>query len=909
MYTPENPDIFKLFLEQTHLAVAMVDRQMRYLLASRHWLSKCAGQEESIVGQSFYDVFPEFVVKNKNLDDTGVKDREKWQKIQSSCLAGTIERWREEYPEAELVVQWQAHLWNANDGEIGGLILWAEEITDRSLTNINVNATTLVEQECNNEKELRKQNQVLVELAKSKTQNGSDLKASLQEITEATAHTLEVDRVSIWLFSDCKFADLYLGLENQKSLSNISANLGKNHPEATNQKNLLCIELYESKINRHSSGLQISADNCNNYLQALAEERLIAVNNLKEEVKIQDFAVSYLTPQKIKAVVTVPIRIDGEMIGFLCCENSANIRQWLLGEKNFAAAIGDYTALALENADRAKAKAQLEDTLDQLQAVLDAVPGCISWFSSDLVYLGVNGYLAQTFKTSPDNFIGKKIGFLSGSPKFNDLVPQFFDNPAIEDRHQIEVQLAGTTKHFLVVAHKYLQGKAAVFVGFDITDRVSAEAALKQINEELEIRVEERTHDLKNAIENLEDEIAHRERVEEVLQFTQFAVNQAADAIFWVTPDGQFFYVNDAACLSLGYSTSELVSLTIHDINPDFPPEVWPEYWEEIKEFGSVRLESRHCAKDGKTFPVEITVSYLRFKNKEYNCIFARDITDRKQAEAELYEAKAAAEAANKAKSAFLANISYEMRTPLNAIIGYSELLQDEAKEQGIKDENFLADLLSINTSGQDLLYVLNDILDLSIIELNQMELFSQRFDVVELIEEIKGKIQPVITFNNNNIIVQYVGNLGIMYGDRLKIEQILMNLLTYSSKFMRSGTITINISRQNQPDFRVLNPQSRSISVTPLQSAKQSENMEDWLCFIITDTGMGMTKEHLETIFQPFPDADSPAMQYGGAGLGVALARNLCQMMGGDIIAESQIHQGTSFTVYIPAFVSDRSV
>lgn len=909
MYTPENSDIFKLFLEQTHLAVAMVDRQMRYLLASRRWLSKCAGQEESIAGQSFYDVFPQFVVKNKNFGGTSVDDREKWQKIQSSCLAGTIERWQEEYPEAGVLVQWRAHLWNADDGEIGGLILWAEEINDRSLTNINVNPNSLVDRERNNEKELRQQNQVLVELAKSKTQNSSDLKASLQEITEATARTLDIDRVSIWLFSDFRFAGLDFGLNNQKPLENISANLVQNSFQENEKKKLVCIELYQSQLKHHSAGLQLLTANCNNYLQALSEERIIAANNVIEYPIIQDFADSYLTPQGIKAVLAVPIRIDGEMIGFLCCENSENIRQWLLGEKNFAAAIGDYTALALENADRAKAKAQLEDTLDQLQAVLDAVPGCISWFSSDLVYLGVNGYLAKTFKTSPDNFIGKKIGFLSGSPKFNDLVPQFFNNPAIEDRHQIEVQLAGTTKHFLVVAHKYMQGKAAVFVGFDITERVSAEAALKQINEELEIRVEERTHDLKNAIENLEDEIAHRERVEEVLQFTQFAVNQAADAIFWVTPDGQFFYVNDAACLSLGYSTSELVSLTIHDINPDFPPEVWPEYWEEIKEFGSVRLESRHCAKDGRTFPVEITVSYLRFNNKEYNCIFARDITERKQAETELYEAKAAAEAANKAKSAFLANISYELRTPLNAIIGYSELLQDEAKEQGIKDDNFLGDLLSINTSGQELLYVLNDILDLSVIELNQMELFSQRFDVVELIKQIEGKIQPVITANHNNLLVQYVDNLGAIYGDRLKIEQILMNLLNYSNKFMRSGTITINISRQNQPDFRVLNPESRSISVTPLESAKRAENMEDWLCFTITDTGMGMTKEHLETIFQPFPDADSPAMQYGGAGLGLALARNLCLMMGGDIIAESEIQKGTSFTVYIPAFVSDRLV
>lgn len=142
-----------------------------------------------------------------------------------------------------------------------------------------------------------------------------------------------------------------------------------------------------------------------------------------------------------------------------------------------------------------------------------------------------------------------------------------------------------------------------------------------------------------NSLEGqLEKEIAERHRVEEKLQLAQLAIDRSADAVFWIGSDGKFLYVNDAACSSLGYSVAELLDLTVHDINPDFPETAWNLHWKVLKRCGSVNIEVHHITKSGRIFPVEITIDHLQFNDKEYQCAFARDISQRKRIEATLRE-------------------------------------------------------------------------------------------------------------------------------------------------------------------------------------------------------------------------------------------------------------------------------
>lgn len=134
----------------------------------------------------------------------------------------------------------------------------------------------------------------------------------------------------------------------------------------------------------------------------------------------------------------------------------------------------------------------------------------------------------------------------------------------------------------------------------------------------------------------VQTDITQRKQAEEIRQLMEFSIDRAADAAFYICPDAGFFYVNEAACQSLQYSREELLSMSLHDIDPGFPPEVWSLHWQEVKERGSFTLETEHRAKDGRVFPVEVTLNYLKFNDQEYNCAFARDISDRKQSDAAL---------------------------------------------------------------------------------------------------------------------------------------------------------------------------------------------------------------------------------------------------------------------------------
>ena len=256
------------------------------------------------------------------------------------------------------------------------------------------------------------------------------------------------------------------------------------------------------------------------------------------------------------------------------------------------------------------------------------------------------------------------------------------------------------------------------------------------------------------------------------------------------------------------------------------------------------------------------------------------DVTDRRRAEEEVAKAKETAEAANRTKSLFLANMSHELRTPLNAILGYSEMLQEEASDQGL--ERFLPDLQRIHVSGKHLLSLINDILDLSKIEAGKMDLYLETFSVPKLIEEVVQTIQPLVNTNANTLTVICPPNLGTMHADMTKTRQSLFNLLSNAAKFTKEGAISLEASREAMED-------------------------REWIWFRVADTGIGMTPEQLLKLFQTFSQADtSTTRKFGGSGLGLALTRRFCQLMGGDVTVNSVPGISSTFTIKIPAVVQE---
>ncbi len=238
--------------------------------------------------------------------------------------------------------------------------------------------------------------------------------------------------------------------------------------------------------------------------------------------------------------------------------------------------------------------------------------------------------------------------------------------------------------------------------------------------------------------------------------------------------------------------------------------------------------------------------------------------------------AKEAAEEANRAKSAFLANMSHELRTPLSAVIGYSEMLEEEAEESG--EAAMLADLGKIKSNAKHLLSLINDVLDLSKVEANKMDLFLEDTELSGFLQEAAGTVEGLVRRKGNVLVLDFADGLGAIRTDVVKLRQCLFNLLSNAAKFTEAGQITLRVRRE-------------------------AGASGEWLSFAVQDTGIGLSPAQLARLFQRFTQADeTTTRRFGGTGLGLALSQAFAHLLGGDIAVDSTEGRGTCFTLRLPA-------
>ncbi|MBE2220707.1 MAG: PAS domain S-box protein, partial [Anaerolineae bacterium] len=376
--------------------------------------------------------------------------------------------------------------------------------------------------------------------------------------------------------------------------------------------------------------------------------------------------------------------------------------------------------------------------------------------------------------------------------------------------------------------------------------------------------------------------ITDRKQTEEAY-FTLVEQTQQGLAII---QDGIIQFANPALAAIAGRSVAELTATPLETFMQAIHPDDQALTTNIVPD--GQRIEFRVLQRNGDVHWLEITATEIQYQGKTAVQVVVSDITDRKAVEDALHTAKEEAEAASRAKSTFLANMSHELRTPLSTIIGYSEMLHDQAKTDG--DEKLATRLSHIEMSGYRLLSIMNDILDITQLEAEKLELEKSVIDVDSFVNDLLMTVRPLVTRNGNRLEVERDDNLGTTWGDAPKIQKILVNLLNNAGKFTQQGLVTLRVHRQT--------------AVSNSNSTKS-----DQIIFQVCDTGIGMEFETIAELFQPFSQVDtSMTRQYGGTGLGLAIAYRLCQMMNGNIIVESDPGVGTTFTVILPVQLAPKT-
>jgi signal transduction histidine kinase/CheY-like chemotaxis protein len=269
--------------------------------------------------------------------------------------------------------------------------------------------------------------------------------------------------------------------------------------------------------------------------------------------------------------------------------------------------------------------------------------------------------------------------------------------------------------------------------------------------------------------------------------------------------------------------------------------------------------------------------TYRRLEDGGVFTIFS-DITELKKREEELNktivdldEAKEKANAANQTKSQFLANMSHELRTPLNAIIGLTEMLKEDAADDGLDD--FEEPLDRVFNAGKHLLTLINDVLDLSKIEAGRVELFNETFELKQVLDDVVKTSSTLASKNENELVLEYNADIDFVTADQTRLKQVVLNLISNACKFTEKGKVTVSIDKINQEGG-------------------------DLISIDVSDTGIGMSEEQMAKLFNSFVQADSSTTRkYGGTGLGLTISKQLAILMGGDVVVNSELGNGTTFT------------
>jgi PAS domain S-box-containing protein len=559
--------------------------------------------------------------------------------------------------------------------------------------------------------------------------------------------------------------------------------------------------------------------------------------------------------------------------GYLISRNEDYLAPMIIAKANLPAAIQKLSIMMNDNIEQ---QVRL-DTLNQM--ILDRVEQAEllrSVISSEGINAGID-----LFRTNKGKILTDQI---------RDMVVRLSEAENLELKVALDLEIQNSEKaRKIVIFNLFIQMiflLILIFVGRrNINQKKNALKEIHKHNEELEIRVTERTMSLTKSEEKFRS-----------------IMENSADAIFLADHQGRYTYTNKAVTDMLGFSAEEMKNKTILDLTPPGRTNEYLQTFAQLITKGKLVTEFDLRKKDGDNISVDLNAVLLPEGTAYASC---RDITVRKHEQlelmkyrdhleelvtertTELHKAKGEAEDANKAKSEFLANMSHEIRTPMNAVLGYTELLGNSLVDPTQKDY-----VNSIKSSGRSLLTLINDILDLSKIEAGKLELEYDFIDTYSFFSEFENIFSLKVSEKSLKFILDISsGTPRGIYIDEARVRQIIFNLIGNAIKFTSEGDILLKVYTQN--------PKLVSYS------DGKSEELID-LIIEVKDSGIGISVELQEAIFEPFVQ-EREFRHFGGTGLGLAISRRLTSLMNGTLLVRSEPDKGSTFTIVIPEIAYKR--
>ena len=497
---------------------------------------------------------------------------------------------------------------------------------------------------------------------------------------------------------------------------------------------------------------------------------------------------------------------------------------------------------------RKQAEAALKESEERYRSVMEAAPDPIVVYDMEGRVTYLNSSFTTVFGWNLEELLGEKIDFVPEEhlPETEGAIERLMRGETIpamptkrktKDGSLLDIQVSAST---FMGSNRKPTGIVVIFR--DVTANEKMAGALRES--------EERYRTL------FEDSI---------------------DAIYLTTLDGDFIDANQSTLNLFGYSKEEMKALNARELYVDIHD--MQDFIERIEETGYVKdFEVTLKKKDGKKINCLFNVSARRDETDKmvrYHGII-RDITESKQMLEELTQAKETAEAANTAKSQFLATMSHEIRTPMNAIIGMADLL----KETQLTSEQRKY-VTVFGSAGENLLNIIDDVMDISKVESGQLSLNLKAFDLSHIIENVRDVLTIQAQEKGLEITCHIAPEVPVaLTGDPVRLRQILINLVGNAIKFSKVGSITMDVKTQHRQ---------------PVEVEKDIGKIE--LLFSVTDTGMGIPSSKIDLIFDNFTQVDaSTTREHGGTGLGLSISKRLVEIMGGDIWVDSRMGKGSTF-------------